>query len=152
MNLHDTHPGLSGLEQLRAMLASGDRPPISATLDFRLTEIEKGRAVVVGTPGAHAYNPLGAIHGGYAATMLDTACGCAVHASLSAEQAYTTLELKVSYHRGLTADSGPVRAEGIVTTIGRRVAFAEAKLFDGGGRLCASASSTLLVFARTPEQ
>ena len=152
MNLHDTYSGLSGLEQLRAMLASGDRPPISATLDFRLTEIEKGRAVVVGTPGAHAYNPLGAIHGGYAATMLDTACGCAVHASLSAEQAYTTLELKVSYHRGLTADSGPVRAEGIVTTIGRRVAFAEAKLFDGGGRLCASASSTLLVFARTPEQ
>ena len=152
MNLHDTYSGLSGLEQLRAMLASGDRPPISATLDFRLTEIEKGRAVVVGTPGAHAYNPLGAIHGGYAATMLDTACGCAVHASLSAEQAYTTLELKVSYHRGLTADSGPVRAEGIVTTIGRRVAFAEARLFDGGGRLCASASSTLLVFARTPEQ
>ncbi len=152
MNLNETHSGLSGLEQLRAMIGSGGRPPIAATLDFRLAEVEKGRAVFVGTPGAHAYNPLGAIHGGYAATLLDSACGCAVHASLSAEQAYTTLELKVSYHRGLTVDSGPVRAEGVATTVGRRVAFAEAKLFDGQGRLCASASSTLLVFARTPER
>ena len=151
MNLHDTYPGLGGLEQLRAMLASGGRPPIAETLDFRLAEVEKGRAVFVGTPGAHAYNPLGAIHGGYAATLLDSACGCAVHASLSADQAYTTLELKVSYHRGLTVDTGPVRAEGIAMTVGRRVAFAEGKLFDGKGRLCASASSTLLVFARAPQ-
>lgn len=149
MNLHDIHPGLSGLEQLQAMLASGGRPPIADTLDFRLAEVGKGRAVFVGTPGAHAYNPLGAVHGGYAATLLDSACGCAVHSSLSGEQAYTTLELKVSYHRGLTLDTGPVRAEGIATTVGRRVAFAEGKLFDGRGRLCASASSTLLVFART---
>ena len=152
MNLNETHAALSGLEQLRAMIGSGGRPPIAATLDFRLAEVEKGRAVWVGTPGAHAYNPLGAIHGGYAATLLDSACGCAVHASLSAEQAYTTLELKVSYHRGLTVDSGPVRAEGVATTVGRRVAFAEAKLFDSQGRLCASASSTLLVFARSPER
>jgi len=152
LNLNETYPGLSGLEQLRAMMASGKRPPIAETLDFRLTEVEKGRAVFVGTPGEHAINPMGGIHGGYAATLLDSACGCAVHASLTAEQAYTTLELKVAYQRGLNRDSGPVRAEGLVTSLGRRVAFAEAKLFDGRGRLCASASSTLLVFARAPER
>lgn len=150
MNLNDDYPGLSGLEQLRAMIASGGRPPIAATLDFRLVEVEERRAVFVGTPGSHAYNPLGAIHGGYAATLLDSACGCAVHASLAADQAYTTLELKVTYLRGLTRDTGPVRAEGIALSVGRRVAFSEGKLFDGAGRLCASASSTLLVFARNP--
>ena len=77
--------------------------------------------------------------------MLDSACGCAVHASLTAEQTYTTLELKVAFHRALRADTGPVRAEGTVLSIGRRVAFAEGRLLDAEGRLCASATSTLLV-------
>jgi uncharacterized protein (TIGR00369 family) len=136
----------SGLEQLRALLASGRRPPISDALQFNLTEIDEGRAVFRATPGPHAYNPIGSIHGGYAATILDSACGCAVHSLLSATQSYTTLELKVAYHRALTCDTGEIRAEGIVLSRGRRVAFSEAKLFDGQGRLCASASSTLLLF------
>jgi uncharacterized protein (TIGR00369 family) len=136
----------SGLEQLRALLASGRRPPIGDALQFNLTEIEEGRAVFRATPGSHAYNPIGSIHGGYAATILDSACGCAVHSLLSAGQAYTTLELKVAYHRALTRDTGEIKAEGIVLSRGRRVAFAEAKLFDGQARLCASASSTLLLF------
>jgi len=96
-------------------------------------------------PGAHVYNPIGTVHGGYAATLLDSACGCAVHSKLSATQAYTTLELKVAYHRAMTKDTGLVRAEGRVISIGRRAAFAEATLKDADGRLYASATSTLLV-------
>lgn len=137
--------GLSGLDQLRALMASGRRPGIAVSLDFDLVEVAEGKAVFEGTPGLHAYNPIGTVHGGYSATLLDSACGCAVHSSLSASQAYTTLELKVAYHRAITKDTGRVRAEGTVVSIGRRVAYAEAKLIDASGRLCASATSTLLV-------
>jgi uncharacterized protein (TIGR00369 family) len=100
----------SGLETLRSLIAAGRRPPIAETLDFDLIEVEEGRAVFAGTPGPHAYNPLGVVHGGYAATLLDSACGCAVHASLTAQQAYTALELKIQYHRAITRETGPVRA------------------------------------------
>jgi uncharacterized protein (TIGR00369 family) len=130
---------------LRALIAGGKRPGIGDALDFTLVEIEAGRAVFAGTPGLHAYNPIGMVHGGYAATLLDSACGCAVHASLSPTQVYTTLELKVAYHKAVTKDTGLVRAEGRVVTLGRRVAFAEAKLTDVNGKLYASATSTLLV-------
>jgi uncharacterized protein (TIGR00369 family) len=148
MNVNESLPDLSGLEQLRALIASGKRPPIAETLDFNLAEVDAGRAVFVGTPSPRAYNPIGAIHGGYAATLLDSACGCAVHSRLTATQGYTTLELKVAYHRAMTLETGPVRAEGVVLSMGRRVAFAEAKLVDLKGQLCASATSTLLVFER----
>jgi uncharacterized protein (TIGR00369 family) len=104
--------------------------------------------VFEGTPSLRVYNPIGTVHGGYAATLLDSACGCAVHTRLSATQAYTTLELKVTYHKAMTAETGPVRAEGRVITIGRRAAFTEAKLTDASGRLYASATSTLLVMDR----
>ena len=137
--------GLTGLEQLRALMESGRRPGIADSLDFALTEVDVGRAVFEGTPGQHAYNPIGMVHGGYAATLLDSACGCAVHSRLSVGHAYTTLELKVAYHKALTNQTGPLRAEGVVLTMGRRVAFAEATLIDAGGRLHASATSTLLV-------
>ena len=137
--------GLIGLEQLQALMRSGRRPGIADALDFDLVEVEPGRAVFEGTAGEHAYNPIGMVHGGYAATLLDSACGCAVHASLRAGQSYTTLELKVAYHKAVTSQTGRLRAEGRVLTMGRRVAFAEAKLIDGSGRLYASATSTLLV-------
>ncbi len=136
---------LTGLEQLRALMASGRRPGIADSLDFNLTEVDTGFAVFEGTPGQHAYNPIGMVHGGYAATLLDSACGCAVHSNLKAMQSYTTLELKVAYHKALTNQTGALRAEGRVLTMGRRVAFAEAKLIDATGRLYASATSTLLV-------
>jgi uncharacterized protein (TIGR00369 family) len=140
--------GLSGIEQLRALIASGRRPGILVTLDLQLVEVDLGKAVFAGTPGLHVYNPIGVVHGGYAATLLDSACGCAVHTRLSATQAYTTLDLKVAYHKALTAETGFVRAEGRVLSMGRRAAFAEATLKDLSGRLYASASSTLLVFDR----
>jgi uncharacterized protein (TIGR00369 family) len=140
--------GLDGLSQLRALIASGRKPGILVALDFEFVEVEAGKAVFAATPGEHAYNPMGAVHGGYAATLLDSACGCAVHSCLTASQAYTTLELKVAYHKPITKDTGLLRAEGRVLSFGRRAAFAEGKLSDASGKLYASATSTLLVFDR----
>lgn len=139
---------LNGLEQLRAFIASGKRPGIGDSLDFDLVDVGEGFAAFEGTPGPHAYNPMGIVHGGYFATLLDSACGCAVHSKLTAQQAYTSLELKVVFHKAMTCDTGRVRAEGRVRSIGRRVAFAEASLLDADGRLYGSATSTLLVFDR----
>ena len=141
---------LSGLELMRRMIADGRGPPIASTLQFMLAEVDKGRAVFRATPGPHAYNPIGVVHGGYAATLLDSACGVAVHSMLEPGQGYTTLELKVAYHRAITNDTGPVEAVGKVTSFGRRVAFSEAQLTDANGRLLASATSTLLVFELPP--
>jgi len=144
--IHEMGHGLSGLEVLRAFIGSGRRPGIGDSLDFDLVEVGDGVAVFEGMPGPHAYNPMGVVHGGYFATLLDSACGCAVHSRLTAQQAYTSLELKVAFHKAMTRDSGRVRAEGRVRSIGRRVAFAEASLIDAEGRLYGSATSTLLVF------
>ena len=140
---------LDGLGQLLALLDKGIQPPIAETMGFALVEIEAGRAVFEGSPGHSVYNPIGSVHGGYAATLLDSACGCAVHSRLTAAQGYTTLELKVSYHRPMSDASGLVRAEGRLLSFGRRAAFAEATLHDAHGKLCASATSTLLIFEKT---
>ena len=149
MNLQEMLPaGLTGLEQLQRMLAAGGRPPIAETLDYALTEVGEGWAVFEGTPSLKVYNPIGMVHGGYAATLLDSACGCATHSRLSATQGYTTLELKVAYHRPITVTTGPVRCEGRLLSFARRAAFAEAMLKDAAGKLLASATSTLLVFER----
>ena len=148
MNVMTTNAPATGLQQLQQLLESRQQPPIGTTLNFGLREVAEGRAVFAGTPGPQHYNPIGSVHGGVAATLLDSACGCAVHTRLGADQAYTTLELKVAYHRGMTADTGEVRAIGTVLTMGRRVAFAEAKLLDRNDRLLASATSTLLVMER----
>jgi uncharacterized protein (TIGR00369 family) len=139
-------PGKSGLEQLQALLAAGRMAGIGKSLQFTLTEVSQGRVVFEGTPGVHAYNPIGTVHGGYAAAMLDSACGCAVHSALSPSQGYTTLELKIAYHKAMTEKTGPVFAEGRVVSLGRRAGFAEATLKDAAGKLFASATSTLLVF------
>lgn len=149
MNLvNKTGAGLNGLDQLRALMACGRMPGILMSLDFELVEVDFGKAVFAGRPGEHAYNPLGTVHGGYAATLLDSACGCAVHSRLTEKQAYTTLELKISYHKSITKHTGLLRAEGNVLSLGRRAAFAEARLTDDRGRLYASATSTLLIFDR----
>ncbi len=136
---------LTGIEQLRTMAASGKRAPIGQLMGFTLVEVEEGRAVFEGQPGEEVYNPISTVHGGYAATLLDSACGIAVHSKLAAGQGYTTLELKVAYHKAMTAKTGLVRAEGKVMSFGRRAAFAEARLTDAEGRLLASATSSLLI-------
>jgi uncharacterized protein (TIGR00369 family) len=146
----DTAAAPDGFQQLGAMLSGELKVPIGEKLGFTLVELERGRAVFEATPDRSVYNPLGAVHGGYAATLLDSACGIAVHSQLEANRAHTTLELKVSYLRGLSDRSGTVRATGRVLSLGRRVAFAEATLHDGEGRLCATATSTLLLFDVEP--
>jgi uncharacterized protein (TIGR00369 family) len=148
MTLAETSAELTGRERLEALMDSPRRPGIVDTLDFNLVEVDDGRVVFEGAPSRKVYNPIGTVHGGYAATLLDSACGCAVQSKLTASQGYTTLELKVAYHRAMTDETGRVRAEGRVVTIGRRAAFAEATLKGPDGRLYASATSTLLVFER----
>lgn len=141
-----------GLEQLRTMLAGALKAPMGEKLGFDLVEVERGHVTFEGTPDRSVYNPLGSVHGGYAATLLDSAFGIAVHSQLGANRGHTTLELKVSYLRGLSEQSGTVRATGRTVSVGRRVAFAEATLHDGDGQLCATATSTLLVFDIEPRQ
>jgi uncharacterized protein (TIGR00369 family) len=137
---------LDGYHQLLAMRAHGIRAPMLQTLKLELTKLDRGQVVFEGSPDRSVYNPIGTVHGGYAATLLDSACGIAVHSKLRIGQTYTTLELKVAFQRALTEKSGPVRAEGRVISMGGRAAFAEATLTDGEGRLCASATSTLLIY------
>ena len=137
----------SGLERLQAVLRGhGPAAPIGRTLDFRLVEVEYGRAVFQGAPAQAHYNPLGSVHGGWFAALLDSAVGCAVHSTLAAGRAYTTLELKVNYVRALTDRVARVRAVGEVVHVGRRVATAEARLFGPDDRLYAHATTTCLVF------
>ena len=136
---------MNGIEQLRALILSGIPTGIAVSLAFQLVEVGDGFAAFEGVPGLHAYNPMGTVHGGYGATLLDSACGCAVHSKLAAGDSYTTLELKIAYHKAISEKTGKVRAEARVLTFGRRVAFSEGKLLDKDGRLLASATSTLLV-------
>ena len=143
--LHEIGAHLSGLEQLRVMMESDRRPGIGETLNIRLIEVDDGRVVFEATPDIHVYNPLGTVHGGFAATMLDFACGYAVLSKMLPGQSFSTLEIKVAYHKPMTKDTGPVRAEGKIITFGRRAAFTEASLTDLDGRLYASATSSLIV-------
>jgi uncharacterized protein (TIGR00369 family) len=139
--------GRSGLQIFQALLAGGiPPPPMAETLDFTLLRIELGFAVIQGQPGFSHYNPMGTVHGGWFATMLDTAMGCAVHSTLPAGKVYTTLELKLNLVRALTDAVPLVRAEGRLVHGGRQVATAEGRLVGPDGKLYAHASTTCLVF------
>jgi uncharacterized protein (TIGR00369 family) len=140
-------PGLTGLEQLRLLISQGE-VPIGRTMGFRIVSAEEGSVVFEAVPSLAVYNPIGTVHGGFAAAILDSCCGCATHTRLQPNQAYTTLELKVAYHKAITVKTGPMRGFGRVISIGRRASFTEATLTDETGRLYASATSTLLVMER----
>ncbi|MCW5662395.1 MAG: PaaI family thioesterase [Piscinibacter sp.] len=143
--------GLSGLELFQAMFDGRlPAPPIGETLDFLAVHVEHGLAVFQGRPGHAHYNPLGTVHGGWFATLLDSAVGCAVHSTLPAGKAYTTLELKTNIVRALTDRVPLVRAEGRVVHAGNQVATAEGRLVGPDGRLYAHASTTCLVFDARP--
>jgi uncharacterized protein (TIGR00369 family) len=138
---------MSGLAVLEA-IARGVLPaaPIAELLGFQLREVEFGRIVFEGRPAACHYNLHGTVHGGYVATLLDSAMGCAVHSVLEAGVGYATLEIKVNYVRPLADVTGPVRAEGTLLHRGRRTATSEGRLVDGEGRLLAHGTSTCLLF------
>ncbi len=136
--------GLRFLERInRGELPS---PPIMHTLDFVPVEAGHGTMVFQGTPKTDYYNPIGSVHGGYIATLLDSALGCAVQTTLEQGFGYTTLELKINYTRPLTDKTGPVRAEAKVVSVTRQVGIAEGRLVDAAGRLYAWASTTCLIF------
>jgi uncharacterized protein (TIGR00369 family) len=139
--------GRSGLDFITA-LWHGElpTPPIAATMGFEIVEVDAGRVVFTVTPGEHLYNPIGVVHGGVAATMLDTVTGCAVHTTLPAGAAYTSLDLSVKYLRPLTADTGPVRGIGQVINKGRRTALAQGELRDAADRLLAHGTSSCMIF------
>ena len=147
--LEEIGSDLTGLEQLKVMVTEDRRPGIGEILDIRLVEVEEGRVVLEATPDVHLYNPLGTVHGGFAATMLDFACGYAVLSKLTPGMSHSTLEVKVAYHKAITKDTGPIRAEGTIMTMGRRAAFTDARLVDVHGCLYASATSSLLVMHPT---
>ncbi len=121
-------------------------PPIAATLGFHLAEVDVGRAVFVGESALWQYNPIGSVHGGVLATLLDSATGCAVHTRLPVGMAYTSLDLSARFLRRVTAESGTLTCVGEVVTMGRRTALAEARLTDAGGRLLAHGTSNCLLF------
>jgi uncharacterized protein (TIGR00369 family) len=138
---------LTGLQMLEGGLA-GELPsaPIFETLDFLLVEVSKGRAVFQGRPLVRHYNPMGGVHGGWFATLLDSAVGCAVHTTLEVGRGYTTAELKINIVRPLTAKTPLVRAEGLVIHLGRRMATAEARMTGPDGKLYAHATTTCFLF------
>ncbi|MFG2887067.1 PaaI family thioesterase [Streptomyces sp. NPDC048297] len=137
----------SGLEFLRDVQAGRlPEPPIAATLGFTLDEVESGRAVFAIEPGEEHYNPIGSVHGGVYATMLDSAAGCAVQSVLPAGMGYTSLDLTVKFLRPITVDTGKVRAVGTVLSQGRRTALAQAELLDSTDRLLAHATSSCMIF------
>jgi uncharacterized protein (TIGR00369 family) len=143
----DQVAGLSGLQVMQALLAGElPTPHISHSTHFTLIEVDHGLAVFQGRPDISMYNPLGSVHGGWFATLLDSALGCAVHTTLPAGKGYTTLELKVNIVRALTVKVPLVRAVGRVVHGGSQVATAEARLQGHDGRLYAHASTTCLVF------
>jgi uncharacterized protein (TIGR00369 family) len=138
---------MAGIDFVRAIFAGKlPAPPIMENIGPFDQTAEPGIVAMKSIPGFRHYNPIGSVHGGYAATLLDSAMGLAVHSMLPAGSGYTTLEFKVSFIRGMTKDTGPVRTEGRILNVGRRAATAEARITDGKDRLLAHATTTCLIF------
>ncbi len=156
MNAQAAGFGVVPLERARTMdgmtlfteMAAGrlPAPPICETLGIRLSEVELGRVVFAYTPVFAHYNPLGSVHGGIAATLLDSVMGCCVHTTLKAGTGYTTVEIKVNYVRAMSDKTGPVKAEGKVINVGSRIATSEGRLVDASGKLLAHGTTTCLLF------
>ena len=143
---------MDGLAQMRGIL-DGELPPatIAVTLDFLLIEVGPGRAVFQGTPGPAHLNPMGGVHGGWFATLLDSALGCAVHTTMPVGRGYATAELSIKLVRALTPQVQRVRAEGEVVHSGRQMSTAQARLVGPDGKLYAHATTTCLVFDLPPQ-
>jgi uncharacterized protein (TIGR00369 family) len=144
----ETLRSMSGLDLLQG-IAAGRLPqaPLAKTLDFRLVEALPGEVTFIGHPADPHYNPIGSVHGGYAATLLDSCMSCAVQTTMTTGMGYTTLEFRVHLVRAMTRDSGPVRAIGKVVHPGQRVATAEGRILDRDGRLVAHGTTTCFIFA-----
>jgi uncharacterized protein (TIGR00369 family) len=159
--MHDTTPpvpefgvtpaaimaAMPGIDFVRAIFSGKlPQPPMMQSVEPFDCTAEPGIVVMHSIPGFRHYNPIGSVHGGYAAILLDSAMGLAVHSMLPAGIGYTTLEFKISFIKGMSENSGPVRSEGRILNVGRRAATAEARITDSQGRLLAHATTTCLVF------
>jgi len=139
---------MSGLEFLQGMRDGLlPPPPIAGLIGMRLVEVDVGKVVFESEPDESVYNPIGLVHGGLVCTLADSVTGCAVHSTLEAGYGYTSIDINVSYLRAVTANSGTLRATGLITRPGRRVAFASAEIVDGFGKVVATATSSCLVMA-----
>ena len=137
---------MAGVEHLQAMVDGAiPPPPIAVLMGFGVTEVEPGRVVFTCTPDESVYNPIGTVHGGLVCALLDSVCGCAVQSTLPRGQAYTSVEIKVSFLRAVHAGDA-LTAVGTVVKPGRRVAFSQGEVRDAGGKVVATATSTCLVF------
>jgi uncharacterized protein (TIGR00369 family) len=137
---------MSGLEFLRGLMDGSLPPPaFSATSRIKPVAVEAGRVVFEGEPHGEFYNPMGTVHGGWIATLIDTAMACAVHSSLKAGEIFTTVEMNVTYVRPVSETTGKLRCEGVVLHSGGRVASAEGKVYDAAGNLIAHGSETCLI-------
>lgn len=138
---------MSGLEYMRRM-AAGELPPsgMGQLMGFKLVEVGEGHAAFTATPDERHYNGLGIAHGGLAATLLDSATGCAINTMMPAGRVFTTLEMKINYVRPLTAGAGEVRCEARVIHVGGRVATAEGRIVDREGKLYAHGTATCMLF------
>jgi uncharacterized protein (TIGR00369 family) len=138
---------MAGIDFVRAIFERRlPEPPIMQTVEPFDCSAEPGVVVIHSIPGFRHYNPIGSVHGGYAAILMDSAMGLAIHSMLPAGSGYTTLEFKISFIKGMSKDSGTVRTEGRTLSVGRRAATAEARITDAKGRLLAHATTTCLVF------
>ena len=138
---------MAGIDFVRAIFDGRlPAPPIMQTIEPFDSTAEPGVVVMHSIPGFRHYNPIRSVHGGYAATLLDSVMGLAVHTMMPAGTGYTTLEFKISFIKGMTKDTGVVRSEGRTLSVGRRAATAEARITDAKGRLLAHATTTCLVF------
>jgi uncharacterized protein (TIGR00369 family) len=143
----DVLASMPGIDFVRAMFARRfPEPPIMQTIEPFDCTVEPGVVVIHSIPGIRHYNPIGSVHGGYAAILLDSAMGLAIQSTLPAGTGYTTLEFKISFIKGMSANSGKVRSEGRTLNVGRRTATAEARITDAEGRLLSHATTTCLVF------
>src|SRR5450631_3881330 len=143
----DVLTSMAGIDFVRSVFDGGlPQPPIMQTVDPFACSADPGVIVMHSIPALRHYNPIGSVQGGYAATLLDSAMGLAVHSMLPAGTGYTTLEFKISFIKGMTKDTGPIRTEGHTLSVGRRTATAEARITDCKGRLLAHATTTCLVF------
>lgn len=144
---------MSGLEYMQK-LASGELPPspMGRLMGFRLAEVEEGRAVFVVEPGERHANGIGIAHGGLAATLLDSATGCAINTMMPAGRIFTTLEMKINYVRPLTPEVGEVRCEARVVHVGGRVATAEGRITDAAGKLYAHGTATCMLFKESRQK
>ena len=137
---------MSGLDYLKALQEGRiPPPPIVVLMDMRLVEVSEGRVVFAAQPSEFHYNPLGTVHGGLAATLLDSALGCAILSTLPAGTGFTTLEIKVNYLRPMTLETGPVYCEGKVIYVGGRVATAEGRITGADGKLYAHGTTTCII-------